>query len=91
MTAVTVKELKEILATTKAPRKLCDPVTELPLWDEDLMTKVKNAKNKEELKSVDAEIRKCMVILIICFLILVEIPTDIPIRIIEGFRCHLLS
>ena len=27
MTAVTVKELKEILATTKAPRKLCDPVT----------------------------------------------------------------
>ena len=27
MAAVTVKELKEILATTKAPRKLCDPVT----------------------------------------------------------------
>ena len=27
MRAVTVKELKEILATTKAPRKLCDPVT----------------------------------------------------------------
>ena len=27
MTAVTVKELKEILATTKAPQKLCDPVT----------------------------------------------------------------
>ena len=68
MTAVTVKELKEILATTKAPRKLCDPVTELPLWDEELMAKVKNAKNKEELKSVDAEIRKCMVILIIYFL-----------------------
>ena len=68
MAAVTVKELQEILATTKAPQKLCDPVTELPLWDEELMAKVKNAKNKEELKSVDAEIRQCMVISIICVL-----------------------
>ena len=91
MTAVTVKELKEILATTKAPRKLCDPVTELPLWDEELMAKVKNAKNKEELKSVDAEIRKCMVILIFSKIILIKIPTDIPIGIIEEFCCHLVS
>ena len=61
MAAVTVKELKEILATTEAPRKLVDPVTELPLWDETLMAKVRNAKNKEELVSVDAQIRQSMV------------------------------
>ena len=61
MSAVTVKELKDILSSTKAPRKLVDPVTELPLWDEKLMAKVRNAKNKEELVSVDAEMRQSMV------------------------------
>lgn len=61
MAAVTVQELQEILKTTKAPRKLIDPVTELPLWDEKLMTIVRNAKSYQEIQSVDEELRKTMV------------------------------
>lgn len=58
--AVTVQELQEILKTTKSPRKLIDPVTELPLWDEKLMTIVRNAKSYQEIKPVDEELRKTM-------------------------------
>ena len=62
MAAVTVKELKEILATTEAPRKLVDPVTELPLWDETLMAKIRNAKSKEELAPLEPQVKESMVI-----------------------------
>ena len=59
---VSVKELKNILDSTKAPRQLVDPVTELPLWDKALMNKIKNAKSYDEVGLVIEQVRQSMVI-----------------------------
>ena len=57
---VTVSELKEILKTTKPPKVLIDPVTELPYWDHELMKKIKNAKTMEEIIHLEEPVKKAM-------------------------------
>ena len=48
---VTVSELKDILAKVEPPKRLMDPITELPSeWDQTLLTKIKSAKSIEEIK-----------------------------------------
>ena len=61
MAAVSVKELKEILEITNPPCKLVDPKTELPLWDDSVMSKIRNATSVQEVIDLDPTIREIMV------------------------------
>jgi hypothetical protein len=58
---ISVKQLKDILTTTESPCKLVDPVTELPLWDPELMNLIKAAKSLEEVTEVEKKLRVVMV------------------------------
>ena len=60
MKGVTVSELKEILNTTKSPKALIDPVSELPYWDHELMHKIKNAKSMEEILPLEPLVKEAM-------------------------------
>ena len=60
-TGVSVRELKQILVETESPRKLADPVSELPLWDEQLINQIKAAKTIEEARSAENQLREVMV------------------------------
>ena len=58
---VTVSELKDILAKVEPPKRLVDPITELPSeWDQTLLAKIKSAKSIEEIKDLEEPVKATM-------------------------------
>ena len=58
---VTVSELKDILAKVEPPKRLMDPITELPSeWDQAIIQKIKNAKSKEEIMHLEEPVKATM-------------------------------
>ena len=58
---VTVSELKDILAKVEPPKRLMDPITELPSeWDQAIIQKIKSAKSKEEILHLEEPVKATM-------------------------------